>query len=48
MIQDLLIDLVRSNGMTLLLVTHDLELAARLPSQIVMEDGLVARDGVTH
>ena len=48
MIQDLLIDLVQSNGMTLLLVTHDLELAARLPSQIVMEDGLVARDGVTH
>ena len=48
MIQDLLIDLVRSNGMTLLLVTHDLELAARLPSQIVMEDGLVARDGVMH
>lgn len=48
MIQDLLLELVQANRMTLLLVTHDLELAARLPSQIVMEDGLVAHNGVVH
>jgi lipoprotein-releasing system ATP-binding protein len=47
-IQDLLLDLVRSHGMTMLLVTHDLELAKRLPSQIMMEDGLVALNGVVH
>jgi lipoprotein-releasing system ATP-binding protein len=46
MIQELLIDVVRANQMTLLLVTHDLELAARLPSQVVMDDGLVINDGV--
>jgi lipoprotein-releasing system ATP-binding protein len=48
MIQDLLLELVRTNKMTLLLVTHDLELAARLPSQIVMEDGLIVKNGVLH
>lgn len=48
MIQDLLLDLVKAHRVTLLLVTHDMELAARLPSQIVMEDGLVAQDGVIH
>lgn len=48
MIQDLLLDLVRANKMTLLLVTHDMELAARLPSQIVMEDGVIVKDGVLH
>jgi lipoprotein-releasing system ATP-binding protein len=47
-IQDLLLDLVRSNQMTMLLVTHDMELANRLPSHIVMEDGLVTMDGVVH
>ncbi len=48
MIQDLLLELVRNHRMTLLLVTHDMELASRLPSQIVMEDGLVVHDGVVH
>jgi lipoprotein-releasing system ATP-binding protein len=48
MIQDLLIDLVRANKMTFLLVTHDMELAARLPSQIVMEDGLIVQNGVLN
>jgi lipoprotein-releasing system ATP-binding protein len=48
MIQDLLLDLVKTHKMTLLLVTHDLELAARLPSQIVMEDGVIVKDGVLH
>jgi lipoprotein-releasing system ATP-binding protein len=48
MIQDLLLELVSINKMTLLLVTHDMELAARLPSQIVMEDGLIVKNGVLH
>ncbi len=48
MIQDLLLELVRAHGMTFLLVTHDMELAARLPSQIVMEDGVVVHDGVLN
>jgi lipoprotein-releasing system ATP-binding protein len=48
MIQDLLLELVRAHRMTLLLVTHDMELAARLPSQIVMEDGVVVHDGVLN
>lgn len=48
MIQDLLLELVRAQKMTLILVTHDMELAARLPSQIVMEDGVIIRDEVIH
>jgi lipoprotein-releasing system ATP-binding protein len=48
MIQDLLLELVRSHRMTMLLVTHDMELAARLPSQVVMEDGIVTHNGVVH
>jgi lipoprotein-releasing system ATP-binding protein len=48
MIQDLLLELVRAQNMTLILVTHDMELAARLPSQLVMEDGGILRDEVVH
>lgn len=48
MIQDLLLELVRAENMTLILVTHDMELAARLPSQLVMEDGGIIRDEVVH
>jgi lipoprotein-releasing system ATP-binding protein len=48
MIQELLIEVVQANKMTLLLVTHDLELAARLPSQVVMDDGIVLSNGVLH
>ena len=40
-IQDLLFELCSQHGVTMLLVTHDVDLAARLPSQIVMEDGRV-------
>ena len=47
-IQDLLLNLVRESRMTMLMVTHDIELAKRLPTQIVMEDGLLALDGVLH
>jgi lipoprotein-releasing system ATP-binding protein len=48
MIQDLLLDLVRTHRMTFILVTHDMELASRLPSQIVMEDGVIVHDGVLN
>lgn len=48
MVQDLLLEIVQKNRMTMLLVTHDLEMAARLPRQIVMEDGLVISGGVIH
>ncbi len=47
-IQDLLLDVVKQHKMTMLLVTHDLELAARLPHQVVMEDGLIISGGVVH
>ena len=47
-IQDLLLNLVRESRMTMLMVTHDIELAKRLPTKIVMEDGLLALDGVLH
>lgn len=40
-IQDLLLGLAKDQGLTLLLVTHDLELAARFPVRIRMEDGQV-------
>ncbi len=48
-IQDLLIQVCLENKVTMLLVTHDLNLAKRLPAQVIMEDGRVAQcegDGV--
>ena len=48
MIQDLLLNLVKEQKMTLVLVTHDMELAARLPSQLVMEDGGIIRNEVLN
>lgn len=45
-IQNLLLELCSQNNMTMLLVTHDLELAKRLPEQIVMEDGAIVRRGI--
>ncbi len=45
-IQDLLLDLCSKNNMTMLLVTHDLELARRLPEQIVMTDGQITKRGL--
>lgn len=44
-IQDLLLQLCHDHNMTMLLVTHDLELAKRLPEQIVMEDGRIVSRG---
>ncbi|MBC61781.1 MAG: lipoprotein-releasing system ATP-binding protein LolD [Zetaproteobacteria bacterium] len=40
-IQDLLLKLCDEYKMTMLLVTHDIDLAKRLPKQILMEDGRI-------
>jgi predicted ABC-type transport system involved in lysophospholipase L1 biosynthesis ATPase subunit len=40
-VQDLLLSLCDERKMTMLLVTHDGELAKRLPQQIVLEDGII-------
>jgi len=47
-IQDLLLELCVAHQVTMLLVTHDEDLADRLPSRIVMEDGRVVDDGGMH
>ncbi|MBI2602790.1 MAG: ABC transporter ATP-binding protein [Deltaproteobacteria bacterium] len=44
-IQDLLLELCESYTTTMLLVTHDLDLAQRLPHQIIMEDGMIIDRG---
>ncbi len=43
-VQELLLELCVQHRMTMLLVTHDLDLAARLPRRVIMEDGLVIDD----
>ena len=40
-IQELLLNICQENQVTMLLVTHDPDLARRLPHQVVMEDGRV-------
>ncbi|MGE0173504.1 MAG: ABC transporter ATP-binding protein [Oligoflexales bacterium] len=44
-VRNLLLDLCRERKITMLLVTHDLELARSLPTQVVMEDGQVVELG---
>ncbi len=44
-IQDLLLKICEDYKTTMLLVTHDLDLAARLPQRIVMEDGMIVDRG---
>ena len=44
-IQELLFKLAEQYKMTMLLITHDADLAARLPSRIVMEDGCIKEEG---
>jgi lipoprotein-releasing system ATP-binding protein len=44
-IQDLLLSICSENKVTMLLVTHDPELAKRLPHQVIMEDGRVIDGG---
>lgn len=45
-IQELLLTLCKERNMTMLLVTHDLDLASRLPHRIVMDDGQVVDRGI--
>ena len=40
-VQDLLLELCVQHKITMLLVTHDLELAGRLPRRVIMEDGRI-------
>jgi predicted ABC-type transport system involved in lysophospholipase L1 biosynthesis ATPase subunit len=40
-IRDLLLELCLNHKVTMMLVTHDLELAAHLPMRVIMEDGRV-------
>lgn len=47
-IMDLLEDLHRDKGMTLILVTHDLNVARAADRIITMKDGLVASDEPSH
>ena len=44
-IQELLMHICRENQVTMLLVTHDPDLARRMPMQVVMEDGRVVDGG---
>lgn len=44
-IQDLLMNLCKSHKVTMLLVTHDMELSANLPQTIVLEDGKILEMG---
>jgi putative ABC transport system ATP-binding protein len=41
---ELLLELNRTEGTTLVIITHDTELAASLPRQVQMRDGLVVHD----
>ncbi|ROS54110.1 ABC transporter ATP-binding protein [Frigoribacterium sp. PhB24] len=43
-VEDILFSLNRENGITLLVVTHDEELAARCDRRIVIRDGLIVDD----
>lgn len=47
-IQELLMNICRENHVTMILVTHDLDLAKRLPAQVIMEDGRVVQGDFTH
>ena len=45
LVESLLVELGKSNQVTMLLVTHDTQLAKRLPYQVVMEDGNIVDFG---
>lgn len=47
-VQELLLELCREHNTTMLLVTHDDELAGRMPSRIIMEDGGIIDHGGLH
>lgn len=45
LVESLLFELGRRNKVTILLITHDTELAKRMPYQVVMEDGNIVHFG---
>ncbi len=47
-IQELLMQICSENKVTMLLVTHDLDLAKRMPMQVVIEDGRVMNGSDQH
>lgn len=47
-IADLLFDLNKQQGTTLVLVTHDQKLASRCKRQVVMDSGVILEDKITH
>lgn len=47
-IQELLMQICSENKVTMLLVTHDLDLAKRMPHQVVIDDGRVKDGSVSH
>jgi ABC-type lipoprotein export system ATPase subunit len=47
-IQELLMQICAENRVTMLLVTHDLDLAKRMPHRVVIEDGRVQDGGMSH
>ena len=46
-VEDMLFELNREHGITLVVVTHDDELAARCDRQVVLRDGRIVRDSAT-
>jgi lipoprotein-releasing system ATP-binding protein len=44
-VEEILMELSRRTQVTMMLVTHDAELAKRMPSQVVMEDGKIVDYG---
>ncbi|MES2744178.1 MAG: ABC transporter ATP-binding protein [Bdellovibrionota bacterium] len=44
-VEEILMELSRRTQVTMMLVTHDVELAKRMPSQVVMEDGKIVDYG---
>ena len=45
-IHGLIVELNREHGMTLIVVTHNADMAARLPRRVRMVDGLVVDSGL--
>lgn len=46
-VRQLLLELCQAHGVTMLLITHDKELAASLPNHLEMEDGVVVGGGLS-
>lgn len=44
-VEEILMELSRRTQVTMMLVTHDVELAKRMPSQVIMEDGKIVDYG---